>query len=60
MKTSKHLREEIAALGAQTLLATLTFNAAAFPGASNGVLTAAAITSDSSIDATSPVSSSIR
>lgn len=40
------------ALGAQTLLATLTFNAAAFPAASNGVLTAAAITSDSSIDAT--------
>ena len=40
------------ALGAQVLLATLTFNAAAFPGASNGVLTAAAITSDSSIDAT--------
>ena len=40
------------ALGAQTLLATLTFNAAAFPGASNGVLTAAAITSDSSADAT--------
>lgn len=40
------------ALGAQTLLATLTFNAAAFPGASNGVITAAAITSDSSADAT--------
>ena len=40
------------AIGAQTLLATLTFNAAAFPAASNGVLTAAAITSDSSIDAT--------
>lgn len=41
------------AVGAQTLLATLTFNAAAFPAASNGVLTAAAITSDASIDATS-------
>lgn len=40
------------ALGAQTLLATLTFNAAAFPSASNGVLTAAAITSDTSADAT--------
>ena len=40
------------ALGAQTLLATLTLNAAAFPGASNGVLTAAAITADSSADAT--------
>lgn len=40
------------AIGAQTLLATLTFNAAAFPPASNGVLTAAAITDDSSIDAT--------
>lgn len=40
------------AVGAQTLLATLTFNAAAFPAASNGVLTAAAITSDTSADAT--------
>lgn len=40
------------ALGAQVLLATLTFNAAAFPAASNGVLTAAAITSDTAIDAT--------
>lgn len=40
------------AVGAQNLLATLTFNAAAFPAASNGVLTAAAITSDSSADAT--------
>src|SRR3990167_7593522 len=39
------------ALGAQTLLATLTFNAASFPAASNGVLTAAAITDDSSADA---------
>lgn len=40
------------ALGAQTLLATLTFNAAAFPSGTNGVITAAAITSDSSADAT--------
>ena len=40
------------AVGAQVLLATLTFNAAAFPAASNGVLTAAAITADSSADAT--------
>lgn len=40
------------AVGAQTLLATLTLNAAAFPAASNGVLTAAAITSDTSADAT--------
>lgn len=40
------------AVGAQTLLATLTFNAAAFPAASNGVITAAAITSDTSADAT--------
>ena len=44
------------AVGAQTLLATLTFNAAAFPAASNGVLTAAAITSDSSADATGTAS----
>lgn len=40
------------ALGAQTLLATLTFNAAAFPSGTNGVITAAAITADSSADAT--------
>jgi hypothetical protein len=40
------------ALGAQTLLATLTFSATAFGSASNGVATAAAITSDSSADAT--------
>lgn len=40
------------ALGAQTLLATLTFNAAAFAAASNGVITAGAITSDTSADAT--------
>lgn len=40
------------ALGAQTLLATLTFSATAFGAASNGVATASAITSDSSADAT--------
>lgn len=40
------------AVGAQTLLATLTFNATAFGAASNGVATANAITSDSSADAT--------
>lgn len=40
------------ALGAQTLLATLTFGAAAFGAGSNGVATANAITSDSSADAT--------
>ena len=40
------------ALGAQTLLATLTFSATAFGSASNGVATAASITSDSSADAT--------
>lgn len=40
------------ALGAQTLLATLTFSATAFGNASNGVATAAAITSDTSADAT--------
>jgi hypothetical protein len=43
------------ALGAQTLLATLTFSATAFGAASNAdptVATAAAITSDSSADAT--------
>ena len=40
------------ALGAQTLLAELRFNATAFPGASSGVLTANAITDDSSADAT--------
>jgi hypothetical protein len=38
------------AVGAQTLLATLTFSATAFGAASNGVATAAAITSDSSAD----------
>ena len=40
------------ALGAQMLLATLTFNATAFGAASNGVATANAITSDTSADAT--------
>lgn len=40
------------AVGAQTLLATLTFSATAFGAASNGVATAAAITSDTSADAT--------
>lgn len=40
------------AIGAQVLLASLTLNATAFPAASGGVLTANAITSDSSADAT--------
>lgn len=40
------------AIGAQVLLATLTFSATAFGSAANGVATANAITSDSSIDAT--------
>lgn len=40
------------ALGAQVLLATLTFSATAFGAAANGVATAAAITSDTSADAT--------
>jgi len=40
------------ALGAQTLLATLTFTDPAFGGAVNGVATASAITSDGSADAT--------
>ena len=39
------------ALGAQVLLAELTFNATAFPAASNGVLTANAITADASANA---------
>src|SRR3990167_8260857 len=43
------------ALGAQTLLATLTFSATAFGAASNGVATASAITSDTSADATGTV-----
>ena len=41
------------ALGAQVLLATLTFSDPAFGAASNGQATASAITSDSSADATS-------
>lgn len=44
------------AIGAQTLLATLTFSATAFGAASNGVATASAITSDSSADATATAS----
>lgn len=40
------------ALGAQVLLAELRFNAAAFPAASGGVITAAAITGDSAANAT--------
>jgi len=40
------------AIGAQTLLATLTFSGTSFGAASNGVITANAITSDSSADAT--------
>lgn len=40
------------AIGAQVLLATLTFSATAFGAAANGVATASAITSDSSADAT--------
>lgn len=40
------------AIGAQTLLATLTFSDPAFGSASNGVATASAITSDTSADAT--------
>jgi len=40
------------AVGAQTLLAELTFSATAFGAAANGVATAAAITSDTSADAT--------
>lgn len=41
-----------AALGGATLLAELTLNATAFAAASGGVLTANAITSDASADAT--------
>ncbi len=40
------------AIGAQVLLASLRFSATSFGSASNGVSTAAAITSDSSADAT--------
>lgn len=39
------------AVSSQTLLAELRFGATAFPSASNGVLTANAITADSSADA---------
>ena len=38
--------------GSDTLLATLTFSSTAFGSASNGVITANAITADSSADAT--------
>lgn len=44
------------AIGAQTLLATLTMSATAFPAASGGVLTANAITGDSAADATGTAS----
>lgn len=44
------------AVSGQTLLATLTFSATAFGAASNGVATAAAITSDTSADATGTAS----
>lgn len=44
------------AIGAQVLLAELTFNATAFPAASGGVLTANAITSDSSANASGTAS----
>jgi hypothetical protein len=40
------------AIGAQVLLATLTFSDPAFGAAANGVATASAITADSSADAT--------
>lgn len=40
------------ALGTQVLLAQLTLNAAAFPVAAAGVITAAAITGDTAADAT--------
>lgn len=40
------------AIGAQVLLATLTFSDPAFGAASNGVATAAAITEDAAADAT--------
>lgn len=44
------------ALSGNTLLAELTMNATAFPASSGGVLTANAITSDSSADATGTAS----
>jgi hypothetical protein len=45
-----------AALGGAVLLAELTLNATAFPAASGGVLTANAITSDTSADNTGTAS----
>lgn len=44
------------ALGAQVLLAELTLNATSFPAASGGVLTANAITGDTSADASGTAS----
>jgi hypothetical protein len=44
------------AVGAQNLLAELRFNAAAFPSAVAGLITAAAITDDSSANATGTAS----
>jgi hypothetical protein len=44
------------ALAGNTLLAELTLNATAFPASSSGVLTANAITQDSSADATGTAS----
>lgn len=44
------------AVGAQTLLAELRFNATSAPGASNGVLTFNAFTADSSANATGTAS----
>lgn len=44
------------AVGAQNLLATLTFSDPAFGAASNGVATASAITSDTAADATGTAS----
>jgi hypothetical protein len=44
------------AVGAQVVLATLTFGATAFGAASNGVATANSITQDSSADATDTAS----
>lgn len=45
-----------ASIGAAVLLATLTFSSTSAPGASGGVMTASAITSDSSADATGAAS----
>jgi hypothetical protein len=44
------------AIGAQVLLAELRWNATAFPSATNGVITAAALTADSSANATGTAS----